>query len=85
MKQVDIHEAKTHLSRLIQDVQAGEEVVIARETNPLFDSFSKSRRSPPANPTDSQVADRLLTLSTRTSGREFCDRSQGIGEALRRF
>ena len=35
MKQVNIHEAKTHLSRLIQDVLSGEEVVIARGNQPV--------------------------------------------------
>lgn len=35
MKQVNIHEAKTHLSRLVQDVLAGEEVVIARDNQPV--------------------------------------------------
>jgi antitoxin (DNA-binding transcriptional repressor) of toxin-antitoxin stability system len=35
MKQVNIHEAKTHLSRLVQDVLAGEEVVIARGNKPV--------------------------------------------------
>lgn len=35
MKTVTIHEAKTHLSRLLREVQAGEEVVIARRTTPL--------------------------------------------------
>lgn len=30
MKQVSTHEAKTHLSRLIAEVEAGEEVVIYR-------------------------------------------------------
>jgi prevent-host-death family protein len=29
-KSVGVHEAKTHLSRLLQDVAAGEEVVITR-------------------------------------------------------
>jgi prevent-host-death family protein len=29
-KSVGVHEAKTHLSRLIEDVAAGEEVVITR-------------------------------------------------------
>jgi prevent-host-death family protein len=29
-KSVGVHEAKTHLSRLLDDVQAGEEVVITR-------------------------------------------------------
>lgn len=35
MKQVTIHEAKTHLSRLIQDVLRGEEIIIARGSTPL--------------------------------------------------
>ena len=34
MKIVDTHEAKKHLSRLVQDAQAGEEVVIARRGQP---------------------------------------------------
>jgi prevent-host-death family protein len=32
---VTIHEAKTHLSRLIADVEAGQEVIIARGTQPV--------------------------------------------------
>ncbi len=35
MHQVNIHEAKTHLSRLIQEVLEGEEVVIARGNKPV--------------------------------------------------
>ncbi|MDP2958699.1 MAG: type II toxin-antitoxin system prevent-host-death family antitoxin [Longimicrobiales bacterium] len=34
-KIVNIHEAKTHLSRLIRAVQSGEEVVIARSGEPV--------------------------------------------------
>ena len=33
--QVNVHEAKTHLSRLLQQVEAGEEVVIARAGKPV--------------------------------------------------
>ena len=32
---VNIHQAKTHLSRLIEEVAAGEEVIIARAGTPL--------------------------------------------------
>jgi len=32
---VNIHEAKTHLSRLIEKVEAGEEIVIARAGRPV--------------------------------------------------
>jgi prevent-host-death family protein len=35
MKQVNVHEAKTQLSRLLQDVEEGEEVVIARNGTPV--------------------------------------------------
>ena len=35
MTQVGIHEAKTHLSRLLRRVAAGEEVVIARAGRPV--------------------------------------------------
>jgi prevent-host-death family protein len=34
MKSVNIHEAKTHLSRLVERVQAGEEIVIAKAGRP---------------------------------------------------
>jgi antitoxin (DNA-binding transcriptional repressor) of toxin-antitoxin stability system len=35
MTQVTIHEAKTHLSRLIRQALAGEEIIIARGKQPL--------------------------------------------------
>ena len=35
MKTVNIHEAKTHLSRLIEAATAGEDVVIAKTGKPL--------------------------------------------------
>lgn len=35
MKTVNMHEAKTHLSRLVEEVEGGEEVVIARAGRPV--------------------------------------------------
>ena len=35
MVTVNVHEAKTHLSRLLAQVEAGEEVVIARNGKPV--------------------------------------------------
>jgi prevent-host-death family protein len=35
MKIVNMHEAKTHLSRLVEQAAAGEEIVIARAGKPL--------------------------------------------------
>ena len=35
MKTVNIHAAKTHLSRLIEEVRAGEQIVIAKAGRPV--------------------------------------------------
>jgi prevent-host-death family protein len=35
MRQVNIHEAKTHLSRLVDEAEQGEEIVIARAGKPV--------------------------------------------------
>jgi prevent-host-death family protein len=35
VSQVNIHDAKTHLSRLIERVERGEEIVIARSGKPV--------------------------------------------------
>ena len=35
MSVVNVHEAKTHLSRLLAQVEAGEEIIIARNGTPV--------------------------------------------------
>jgi prevent-host-death family protein len=35
VRQFNIHEAKTHLSRLVEQVEAGEEIVISRAGKPV--------------------------------------------------
>lgn len=35
MRQVNVHEAKTHLSKLLAQVEDGEEIVIARAGKPV--------------------------------------------------
>ena len=35
MKTVNIHEAKTHLSRLLESVVSGEEIIIAKNGQPI--------------------------------------------------
>lgn len=35
MRQVNVHEAKTQLSRLLEQVEAGEEITIARNGRPV--------------------------------------------------
>jgi prevent-host-death family protein len=34
-RQVNVHAAKTHLSRLLEEVEAGEEIVLARSGRPV--------------------------------------------------
>ncbi len=50
MKTVNIHDAKTHLSRLIEDVSAGEEVIIARNGKPVARLLPVLARSCPRRP-----------------------------------
>lgn len=48
---VDVHEAKTHLSRLLADVQAGREVVISRGGRPIARLVPyEGPPEPPRNP-----------------------------------
>ena len=44
MAVVNVHEAKTHLSRLLAQVEAGEEVIIARNGKPVARLVSVQRR-----------------------------------------
>ena len=44
--EVNIHEAKTHLSRLIERAVAGEEVIIAKAGNPLVKLVRIERHKP---------------------------------------
>ena len=49
-KSVGVHEAKTHLSRLIEDVAAGDEVVITRRGEAV------ARLGPPSEPAPPRFA-----------------------------
>ena len=40
---VNVHEAKTHLSRLLERVEDGEEIVIARAGKPIADPDRRPR------------------------------------------
>lgn len=46
MKVFTVHEAKTHLSRLLAQVEAGEEVVIARGRKPVARLVPVTDREP---------------------------------------
>jgi len=47
---VNIHDAKTHLSRLVERVEAGEEIVIARAGRPVARLAPLRPRSSPRRP-----------------------------------
>ena len=47
---VNIHEAKTHLSRLVERVEMGEEVVIARAGRPVARLVPYRARTSPRTP-----------------------------------
>ena len=47
---VNVHEAKTHLSRLLEAVEAGEDVVIARAGKPIARLVPVTVRTKPRTP-----------------------------------
>ena len=49
-KPVNIHDAKTHLSRLIERVEAGEEITLARAGRPVAKLVPYVRRTEPRQP-----------------------------------
>lgn len=46
-KPVNIHEAKTHLSRLVERVEAGEEITLARAGRPVARLVPYAKRQEP--------------------------------------
>ena len=49
-KPVNIHEAKTHLSRLVERVEAGEEITLARAGRPVARLVPYAARRQPRKP-----------------------------------
>lgn len=49
-KPVNIHEAKTHLSRLVERVEAGEEITLARAGRPVARIVPYEARRQPRTP-----------------------------------
>lgn len=50
VKQVNVHEAKTHFSKLIAEVEAGEEIVVARAGTPILKLVKIETALPPLVP-----------------------------------
>ena len=82
MKIVNIHEAKTQLSRLIERVRAGEEIVIAKGGKPVARLAPLEQRAKPrelgsmkgriwiAKDFDAPLPDELLDLFEGKGGRK---------------
>jgi prevent-host-death family protein len=49
-KPINIHEAKTHLSRLVERVEAGEEITLARAGRPVARLVPYRTRQKPRRP-----------------------------------
>ena len=49
-KSVNVHDAKTHLSRLLERVEAGEEITLARAGRPIAKLVPFQRRTTPRTP-----------------------------------
>ena len=50
MRTVNIHEAKTHLSRLLQSVADGEEIIIAKAGKPVARLVPHASKGEPRKP-----------------------------------
>jgi len=50
VEQVNIHDAKTHLSRLVERAEAGEEILIARAGRPVARLVPLRARTGPREP-----------------------------------
>lgn len=49
-KSVNVHEAKTHLSRLLEQVEAGEEITLCRAGRPIARLVPYAARREPRQP-----------------------------------
>lgn len=50
MRQINIHEAKTHLSQLVEDVARGEEIIIAKAGRPMARLVGLTTTAQPRRP-----------------------------------
>jgi prevent-host-death family protein len=66
MKQVNVHAAKTHLSRLLEEVAAGEEFVIAKAGKPYARLVPIGPHLPSKKSALNQMAVKLKDLLVET-------------------
>ena len=62
---MNIYDAKTNLSKLLERVEAGEEIVIARNGRPIARLVPEQRRREPRKPGGSKAGSGCRTTSTR--------------------
>ena len=72
MRQATIHQAKTHLSKLIRKALDGEEVIIAKRDKPLVRLEAVLQR----NPSASQDPAKVVTYIAPDRERQKLDASQ---------
>ena len=60
-KQVNIHEAKTHFSKLIAEVEAGDEIIVARGGKPILKLVKIEQKRKPIVPGFAQGTMTVLT------------------------
>ena len=75
--QVNIHQAKTHLSRLLERVRAGEEVVIAKNGEPVARLVAVVRAAEPRTPGSMKGRLRIAADFDGPLPRAFLDRFYG--------
>jgi prevent-host-death family protein len=81
MRTVNIHEAKTHLSRLVERAAAGESFVIARAGKPLVKVTALAAPEPKAMRRTGFLAGQIATPKDFDSmGAEAIEKLFGCGE-----
>jgi prevent-host-death family protein len=63
MLSVTTHEAKTHLSKLLKQIQEGEEIIIKRGDTPVAKLVPITKHQTAAKPTVGTVTSSSITLS----------------------
>jgi prevent-host-death family protein len=80
MKQVNVHAAKTHLSRLLEEVAAGEEYVIAKAGKPYARLVGIGPQLPTKKSAFNQMAVKLKGLLVETERDGLADFAELDGD-----
>ncbi|MGO9451253.1 MAG: type II toxin-antitoxin system Phd/YefM family antitoxin [Candidatus Binataceae bacterium] len=78
-KTINIHAAKTQLSRLVERAAAGEEIVIARAGRPM--AWRVNQKSASESPAHGRARSGLARISMRRFPRKSCEDLESTGIA----